>query len=136
VDSLNTILFIIDFTSYYRIALQISTGELVAEASSHNGTPPQMHGVSWCPGPLQPTYINKDLRGSCDVLCTIGVRHLKFWAFQRPISGKYLESPLLSRSHKMGKVDTFSKCVLWSCMVMLFTHRNELSLFLYFHRFL
>ena len=84
--------------------LQISTGELMAEAACHNGTPPQVHGLVWSPSLQQPTYINKDLRGSCDVLCTIGTRHLKFWAFQRPRGGRSAEQPLLSRSHKMGKV--------------------------------
>jgi hypothetical protein len=94
--------------------IQIATGDLVAEAASHNGTPPQLHGLAWSPGLLQPTYIHRDLRGSCDVLCTIGTRHLKFWAFQRPSSGHghVTEAPLLSRSHKMGKVDSVSVFIM------------------------
>lgn len=108
--------------------LQISTGELVAEAACHNGTPPQVRGVVWSPSALQAGYVGQDLRGSCDVLCTIGARHLKFWAFQRPAGGSRAPIPLLSRSHKMGKVrradpvrysqlTTYSEgCdVLWCC---------------------
>ena len=80
--------------------MQIATGELLAEAASHNGTPPQILGAAWSPGPLQPAFISRDLPGPCDLLCSIGTRHLKFWAFQRHSPG----APLLSRSHKMGKV--------------------------------
>lgn len=64
---------------------------------------------------MQGTFINKDMRGECDILCSIGVRHLKFWAFRRPTNGRHDPTPLLSRPHRMGKVSLDLKPKEFTC---------------------
>jgi hypothetical protein len=53
-------------------------GNLVASLGAANGLPPQIRTLRWCPNPVNTTYINGQ-GGVCDMICTAGERHLKFW---------------------------------------------------------
>jgi WD40 repeat protein len=88
-----------------------ATHEVVAEMASHNGTPPQVNDVRWCPVPLDDDgdedsgrggggkargqRTSGDRRGGrasgrkCECFVTGGVSNLKFWKFrgaQQPLS--------------------------------------------------
>ena len=58
---------------------QVSTGLLVRDAQCQNGLPPQIRDISWAPAQQFAGYINKETSGMCDVFCTVGENHLKFW---------------------------------------------------------
>ncbi len=61
----------------------VSTGELCCDATTANGSPPQIYSLAWSPGQQSTEYITRDHDGECDVFVTAGFRHLKFWSFRR-----------------------------------------------------
>jgi hypothetical protein len=90
---------------------QISTGLLLAETTSANGLPPQVRCIRWSPGPQDSSYISQEHTGlDCDIICTVGERHLKFWSFLRPDRSGF-GAELLQKGGAMGKLprDTAAK---------------------------
>ena len=67
---------------------EVQTGNLICEAAAHNGTPPQIRAIRWCPVPQDSGFISRDHIGDCDLIVTAGSRHLKYWSFRRPTSFK------------------------------------------------
>lgn len=64
---------------------RISNGELIISASCGHGIPPLIRGIRWCPGFQNTAFVSSDSRGDlCDLICTVGEHHMKFWSFQRP----------------------------------------------------
>jgi len=64
----------------HRIGIfQVSSGLLIRDSVCQNGLPPQIHDISWAPAQQFAGYINKESSGMCDVFCTVGENHLKFW---------------------------------------------------------
>ena len=63
---------------------QLSTGLLLAESVCQNGLPPQINWIAWSPAQQFAGYVSKESSGTCDIICTVGENHIKFWALQRP----------------------------------------------------
>jgi hypothetical protein len=85
----------------------IATGLLVTSAPCHNGVPPQIKSLDWCPALQNAGFISKDLKTPCDIICTAGEKHLRLWAFSRsddPARGP-TAAVLMHRLAIMGKVD-------------------------------
>lgn len=65
----------------------IQNGELIHNCSTQNGIPPQIRGIYWAPGKVTTEWISgTENIGPCDLICTAGERHLKFWSLARPKS--------------------------------------------------
>lgn len=61
----------------------MTSGELLAQAACQNGLPPQIKDLKWSPGQQFTEFITRDHKGTCDLLCTAGDRHLRLWSFSR-----------------------------------------------------
>jgi hypothetical protein len=90
----------------------LATGQLVTSCPSASGVPPQITMLRWGPGQQNTEHICSDHAaaggggggGDCDILCTAGERHLKFWSFQRPSPRSGLLGSLMPRAYRMGKI--------------------------------
>lgn len=82
----------------------VRSGALCVETACQNGIPPQIRGLCWAPSRVTTEWISSsDNPGPCDLLCTVGERHLKFWSFARPgSSGR--DAVVKSCGGKIGKV--------------------------------
>lgn len=60
------------------------SGKLVSRSTAGNDIPPHVKCLAWCPQPQYTGYINRNHDGINDFFVTAGVRHIKFWSFQRP----------------------------------------------------
>ena len=83
----------------------IGKGDLVFECPTQNGVPPQIRGIYWAPGKVTTEWISSSENiGPCDLICTTGERHLKFWSFARP-KGAAIAASVKCCGAKFGKVN-------------------------------
>ena len=84
----------------------ISSGELLCDASCVHGSPDVVKLLVWAPGTLHCNFISKEQKGVSHLLCTAGERHLKFWSFS-PGS----PSSIIGRGAVLGKkISSDAKC--------------------------
>ena len=62
----------------------ISTGALIATAQCQTGVPPQVRSMVITPAQQTTEFLSSENTGMCDVICTAGDHHLRFWSLQRP----------------------------------------------------
>jgi len=90
-------------------------GQLIAEHVAHPGIPPAVRDIVWSRAPTQDvSYItpeedagyNQGAPGAVDVLCTVGERHVKFWAFRRPTASRPQATLLCKAGHYGTKMQS------------------------------
>ena len=72
------------------------SGLILSDSVCQNGIPPQIKDLCWAPAPQYTGYISNTTSGLCDVFCSVGENHIKFWSFKRPaeVSGSSMTSAL------------------------------------------